>query len=185
MIIDVNNLRDLQILSHAETHHKVIGLTSGCFDMLHTMHLLYLERCRRQCDFLIVGVDSDATVQRHKNRIPVIHEQERTELISALRCVDAAFVLADAVQDFPRIVQRFRRPREVKIFKHSDLIYGAGLVLSEQCVIVPDVIPTMSSTELKRRVSAFSDRIDDATKVTPAHQKKGNAKRRRGTRGRK
>lgn len=34
-----------------------IGLTSGCFDLIHFQHFYYFFRCRRQCDVLIVGVD--------------------------------------------------------------------------------------------------------------------------------
>lgn len=37
---------------------KVVGVTSGCFDLFHFYHLRYLERCKALCGFLIVGVDS-------------------------------------------------------------------------------------------------------------------------------
>lgn len=45
---------------------KIVGVTSGCFDLLHFYHLRYLERCRALCDFLIVGVDSDILVHANK-----------------------------------------------------------------------------------------------------------------------
>lgn len=43
-----------------------IGLTNGCFDLFHEGHHHYLARCREQCDFLIVAVNSDASVKRLK-----------------------------------------------------------------------------------------------------------------------
>lgn len=159
MIFDINNDLDLQVLRHAEREKQNIGLTSGCFDMLHAMHLLYLERCKRECGYLIVGIDSDATVQRNKGRLPAIHEQERLLMVAALRCVDAAFILKDANLDFPLIVEGFDSPGDVIIFKHSDLIYGSQAVMSDQVVIVPDVTPTISSTELKRRLSQATQHL--------------------------
>jgi cytidyltransferase-like protein len=43
-----------------------IGLTNGCFDMFHDGHHHYLARCKEGCDYLIVAINSDASVQRLK-----------------------------------------------------------------------------------------------------------------------
>lgn len=60
MIITLNEFNLIQ------TRDKKIGLTSGCFDLIHYYHLRYLERCKANCDLLIVGVDSDSLVEMNK-----------------------------------------------------------------------------------------------------------------------
>jgi len=45
---------------------RYVGLTTGVFDLLHYGHLRYLAACREQCDSLVIGVDSDPIVRRHK-----------------------------------------------------------------------------------------------------------------------
>lgn len=44
----------------------VVGFTNGCFDLLHPGHEHFLTECRRHCDYLVVGVNSDESVRRLK-----------------------------------------------------------------------------------------------------------------------
>jgi len=67
--------------------------TNGCFDLLHVGHLRYLHAARQQGDVLIVGLNSDASVQRLKGPTrPILPEAERAELLLGLDCVDDVFV---------------------------------------------------------------------------------------------
>ena len=68
---------------------KKLVLTNGCFDLLHAGHVRYLEEARRLGDALIVAVNSDASVRELKGPDrPLNIEQDRAEVLSALRCVD-------------------------------------------------------------------------------------------------
>lgn len=68
---------------------KRLVLTNGCFDLLHTGHVRYLEEARRCGDALIVAVNSDDSVRELKGPSrPVNGELDRAEVLSALRCVD-------------------------------------------------------------------------------------------------
>lgn len=73
-----------------------IVFTNGVYDLLHRGHVEYLEEARALGGRLVVGVNSDASVQRLKGPSrPIVPEAERVELIGALACVDLALVFGD------------------------------------------------------------------------------------------
>jgi glycerol-3-phosphate cytidylyltransferase len=67
-------------------------ITFGTFDVLHIGHLRILERAAALGDRLVVGVSSDALNISKKGRAPVFPQDERLQLVAALRCVDAVFI---------------------------------------------------------------------------------------------
>ena len=66
-----------------------IVFTNGCFDILHAGHVRYLNAARSLGDCLVLGLNSDASVRRLKGpQRPINNEQDRAEVIGALRSVD-------------------------------------------------------------------------------------------------
>ncbi|MFZ2071766.1 MAG: adenylyltransferase/cytidyltransferase family protein [Halobacteriota archaeon] len=66
-------------------------LATGTFDILHPGHLLYLAEAKKLGDELMVIVARDATVKKRK-RTPVIPEEQRLKMVSALKMVDKAML---------------------------------------------------------------------------------------------
>jgi glycerol-3-phosphate cytidylyltransferase len=66
-------------------------ITFGTFDVFHVGHLRILERARSYGDYLIVGVSSDSLNVSKKGRHAVYSQEERREIVSALRVVDQTF----------------------------------------------------------------------------------------------
>lgn len=67
---------------------KVIGYTTGVFDMFHIGHLNILRRAKSECDYLIVGVSTDELVEHEKNKTPIIPFDERCKIVEAIKYVD-------------------------------------------------------------------------------------------------
>ncbi len=94
-----------KILSREEavrraTRERVAGarvvFANGAFDLLHAGHVRYLEAARREGDWLVVAVNSDASVARAKGEgRPVVPAAERAEIVAALGCVDAVVVFEE------------------------------------------------------------------------------------------
>lgn len=84
-----------------------IVLTNGTFDLLHVGHVRSLWGARACGDVLVVAVNSDASVRAYKGPgLPVQPEDERAEILAALRCVDFVTVF-----DEPRVDGLIRRLR--------------------------------------------------------------------------
>lgn len=66
-----------------------IVLTNGCFDIIHAGHIKYLEKAAAYGDCLIVGLNTDASIKRWKDKNrPIIPEEERAAVLDALKPVD-------------------------------------------------------------------------------------------------
>lgn len=72
------------------------GYTQGTFDMFHIGHLNLLNNAKKQCEFLVVGVNSDLLVQKYKGKTPVIHQEERKNIVLNIKAVDGV-VIADTL----------------------------------------------------------------------------------------
>ncbi len=92
--MDVEGLKAL--LREARREGKKVVFTNGCFDILHAGHVKYLKEARALGDILVVGVNSDRSVRAIKGeKRPVIPQEERVEVLSALSCVDYVVVFDD------------------------------------------------------------------------------------------
>ncbi len=65
-----------------------IGFTCGSFDLLHAGHVLMLEEARRQCDHLIVGLQTDPSIDRPQKNRPVQTLEERMTVLRGIKWVD-------------------------------------------------------------------------------------------------
>ena len=72
--------------------NKVVGYTTGVFDLFHIGHLRLLKRAKRHCDYLIVGVSTDDFVKSYKHKTPVIPLSDRLEIVSSVKYVDEVVV---------------------------------------------------------------------------------------------
>jgi D-beta-D-heptose 7-phosphate kinase/D-beta-D-heptose 1-phosphate adenosyltransferase len=91
-ILDLDKLKR-QIASWKATG-KTVAFTNGCFDILHQGHIYSLSQAASEADYLIVAVNSDASVKRlgkGDNR-PINNEESRAILLASLSVVDAVII---------------------------------------------------------------------------------------------
>ena len=84
-----------------------IVFTNGCFDILHAGHVRYLTAAAMMGDFLVVGMNSDASVRRLKGEgRPIVSGADRAEVLDALRAVDIVTIFDEpTAEELVRLVR--------------------------------------------------------------------------------
>lgn len=126
-----------------------VGFTNGCFDLFHPGHVALLRETARQCDRLIVGLNSDASVRRLKGETrPVQDEEARAEILGAIGHVDLVVVFDE---DTPRdLIARLEPDLLTKgaDYRIEDIVGGDIVRQAGGRVRTIDLVPGHSSTRL-------------------------------------
>jgi len=146
----VLGLEALQIaVRQARLEGKKIGFTNGCFDILHHGHVALLEAAARECDLLVVGVNSDASVTRLKGSPrPYVPSAARQAVLAALSSV--AWV-CEFDGDTPLELIRALEP-DVLIkgadYKAADVVGGDLVQARGGRVVTPLFVANVSTTNI-------------------------------------
>jgi D-beta-D-heptose 7-phosphate kinase/D-beta-D-heptose 1-phosphate adenosyltransferase len=146
----VLGLEALQIaVRQARVEGKKIGFTNGCFDILHHGHVALLEAAARECDLLVVGVNSDASVTRLKGAPrPYVPSAARQAVLAALSSV--AWV-CQFDGDTPLELIRALEP-DVLIkgadYKAADVVGGDLVLARGGRVVTPLFVANVSTTNI-------------------------------------
>jgi rfaE bifunctional protein nucleotidyltransferase chain/domain len=145
-IVTWNNLKQITIQAKAEG--RKIVFTNGCFDIIHIGHIRYLREAKSLGDILVVGLNSDASVSRIKPGRPVVPQDQRAEVLSALEMVDY-LTLFD--QDTPYELIKLIQP-DVLVkggdWKKEDII---GSDISKETYNLP-YVAGVSTTEIFEQI---------------------------------
>ena len=153
-----------QAVSVRETWKReklIVGFTNGCFDLVHPGHVALLREAAKQCDRLIVALNTDASVSRLKGPTrPIQNERSRAEVMAAIRHVDLVITFDE---DTPFEVIDVLRPDV--LIKGSDYeeheIVGADVVRASGGTIVRvDLRAGHSTTNLVARSSSAEAAVD-------------------------
>ena len=86
----------IDLTSKLKTQGKKIIFTNGCFDILHSGHVQYLEEAKALGDLLILGLNSDKSVKRLKGKLrPINNQMDRAHILAALEVVDYVIIFDD------------------------------------------------------------------------------------------
>lgn len=134
-----------------------IGFTCGAFDLLHAGHVDYLEKAKSMCDRLVVAVNSDESVRQYKSRHrPIVGQDHRMRLVSALRYVDAVILMNETRP--AKLISAFRPDLYIKggdyregELKSAEVVESYG----GRCEIIP-LEHDISSSQIVRRIEELS-----------------------------
>ena len=143
-----------QVAIHRRVGAKIV-LANGCFDLFHVGHIRYLAGAKELGDILIVGINSDRQVKKLKgeNR-PFMPEQERAEMISALRFVDYVTIFDELTVE--ELIRAIRPDFHAKGTDYTTETVPEREIVKEyggQTAIVGDP-KDHSSTELLKKVGS-------------------------------
>jgi D-glycero-beta-D-manno-heptose 1-phosphate adenylyltransferase len=125
--------------------NKTISFTNGTFDILHAGHIASLSNAAEEADFLIVGLNSDASTRRLKGHgRPVNDEHSRATVLASLLMVDAVVIFDE---DTPLEL--------IKMIKPDVLVKGGDYTL-EQIVGAKEVAASGGKIIINPIVQGFS-----------------------------
>jgi len=98
---------ELKEIKQPASKGKKIGITFSAFDLLHAGHIKMLEDAKRQCDYLICGLQTDPTLDRPEKNRPIQSVVERYIQLKGCRYVDEIVPYATE-QDLEDILRSFK-----------------------------------------------------------------------------
>jgi rfaE bifunctional protein nucleotidyltransferase chain/domain len=137
---------------------KKFVFTNGCFDILHLGHVTYLAKAADMGDFLIVGLNNDASVraQNKGSNRPINPEQARATLLAALSFVDAVVIFDDSTPLF--LIQQLKPDilvkgsdydaEETDPSKKTYIVGSAEIKALGGMVKTIDMVPDFSTTAI-------------------------------------
>lgn len=131
---------------------RSLVFTNGCFDILHSGHVTYLEFARSQGDALVLGLNSDASVRRSKgDSRPVNTQEERAAVLLGLRAVDFVVIFDE---DEPRpLVEAILPAVLVKGSDWAHYVSGRDVVEAHGGrVVLADMVDGRSTTSTIERI---------------------------------
>ncbi|HET8970561.1 MAG TPA: adenylyltransferase/cytidyltransferase family protein [Candidatus Nanopelagicales bacterium] len=143
----------------------MIGYAPGVFDLFHIGHLNLLRRASLGCDYLVAGVVTDDIVLQDKGKRPVVPEQERLEIVRAIRFVDEVHL-----EDTTDKVLTWSSVGFHRMFKGDDWLGSAKFIQAEAdlapmgvAVIFVPYTGHVSTTHLRRTIGELNRAATTAT----------------------
>ena len=127
------------------------GITFGAFDLFHAGHVLMLEEAKTVCDYLIVCIQSDPSLDREEKNKPVQSIIEREIQVSGCRYVDEV-IIYDTEVDLLNIIDEVDWDVRILGEEYKDKDFTGRDQTLERCHFNKR-LHTFSSSELRERVS--------------------------------
>jgi rfaE bifunctional protein nucleotidyltransferase chain/domain len=146
----IKNLSEaLELRQQWKQQNKKVVFTNGCFDILHLGHVDYLEKAKNTGDFLVVGLNTDASVRKLKGPSrPINNEYARARVLASLGFVDLVILFGE---DTPlALITNLLPDVLVKGNDYTiDTIVGSKEVLSAGGEVKTiDLVPDYSTTKI-------------------------------------
>lgn len=142
-----------------------IGFTCSTFDLLHTGHILMLKEAKQQCDYLIVGLQTDPTVDRPEKNKPVQSFYERWIQISAVKYVDEVIPYTTEEELLTILQTNNIDVRIIGNDYHGK--YFTGMYLDQIEVYYNERSHNYSTSELRERIQTIQNGTEKTNQGSP------------------
>ena len=153
-------IEDVSIAQSYIHHLKVqglkIGFTNGCFDLLHPGHIQLLNAARATCDFLIVGLNSDASVSRLKGKErPIQTTLSRAKVLAGLSDVDLVVIFEEDTPE--QLITEIMPAKLIKgaDYKKEDVVGGVIVEENGGEVVLVELVPNQSTTNIIQKMNSY------------------------------
>lgn len=133
-----------------------VGFTCSSFDLFHAGHVLMLEEAKRQCDWLIVGLQTDPTIDRPEKNKPVQSVFERFVQVSACKWVNEV-VVYESERDLLNLLKSYNIHVRILGREYQDKDF-TGRHLENIELYFNSRDHSFSTTELRNRIRESEDR---------------------------
>jgi D-beta-D-heptose 7-phosphate kinase/D-beta-D-heptose 1-phosphate adenosyltransferase len=142
----IYTLTELQkVMAGWKINGKKVAFTNGCFDILHEGHIASLSAAAAEADYLVVGVNSDASTKRLKGpERPINNEHSRALLLASLAITDAVIVFEEDT------------PHQLIVSLMPDVLVKGGDYTLEQIVGAKEVMAAGGRVVINNIVAGFS-----------------------------
>ena len=128
---------------------KTIGFTNGCFDILHAGHITALTEASNHTDYLIVGLNSDSSVNKLKgDKRPFNDEKARALVLASLAMVDAVVIFEE---ETPLELIKITMP-DVLVkggdYKFEEIVGAKEVMANGGKVVINPILPGFSTTAI-------------------------------------
>ena len=130
---------------------KSIGFTCSCFDLLHAGHILMLKDAKKQCDKLIVGLQTDPTLDRAEKNKPIQTYEERFIQLEAVKYVDD-IIKYETEEELYQLLKLMRPNIRILGSDYQDGRYFTGMELNIP-IYYHKRNHNYSSTNLRKKIS--------------------------------
>lgn len=148
----INRDQIAEVVRNSKSAGKTLVFTNGCFDIIHAGHVRYLAEARKLGDCLIVGLNSDRSVQELKGPTrPVNHQDDRAEVMGALAAVDYVIIFDERTAE--GLISEVKPDIYVKGGDYCiEDIPEAKIVAANggKTVLIPEVVGRSSSNIIKK-----------------------------------
>ena len=158
--------------------NQTVGFTCSTFDLVHAGHVVMLEEAKRQCDYLIVGIQLDPTLDRETKNKPVQSIIERQIQVKACRYVDEVVIystekeLEDILMTLPIDTRILGEEYMDKEFTGKDICLKRGIRFHynkrDHYFSSTDLRKRVFEAEVKKRGIIWPENTTNVSNVMPS-----------------
>ena len=103
----VKSVKEVLNIVKNNSRKPIVGFTAGTMDLCHAGHILMLKEAKKVCDYLVVGLQSDPSIDRPEKQKPIMSVKERKIILEGIKYVDKV-VVYNTEADLIKLIKKIK-----------------------------------------------------------------------------